>query len=87
LAHGGWFDVCWIPTSTIRFSAETSTAFNFPPQLPRTPVSTLAQEFPKKGTFQMAVDKISKALFWGRQIATRFPSLKIERKKRQQRKM
>ncbi|WP_208452450.1 hypothetical protein, partial [Burkholderia gladioli] len=30
------------PTSTIRFSAETSTAFNFPPQLPRTPLSTLA---------------------------------------------
>ncbi|WP_205417399.1 NACHT domain-containing protein, partial [Trinickia diaoshuihuensis] len=28
--------------STIRFSAETSTAFNFPPQLPRTPHSTLA---------------------------------------------
>jgi hypothetical protein len=42
LAHGGWFVVCWFPTSTIRFSAETSTAFNFPPQLPRTPLSTLA---------------------------------------------
>jgi hypothetical protein len=33
---------CWFPTSTIRFSAETSTAFNFPPQLPRTPDSTLS---------------------------------------------
>ncbi|MBR7913655.1 hypothetical protein KDW58_30585, partial [Burkholderia vietnamiensis] len=37
LAHGGWFVVCWFPTSTIRFSAKTSTAFNRPPQLPRTP--------------------------------------------------
>ncbi|WP_216669048.1 hypothetical protein, partial [Paraburkholderia xenovorans] len=33
---------CWFPTSTIRFSAETSTAFNCPPQLPRTPLPTLA---------------------------------------------
>jgi hypothetical protein len=37
------FVVRWFPTSTIRFSAETSTAFNLPPQLPRTPDSTLAQ--------------------------------------------
>jgi hypothetical protein len=36
------FVVRWFPTSTIRFSAETSTAFNLPPQLPRTPDSTLA---------------------------------------------
>jgi hypothetical protein len=39
------FVVRWFPTSTIRFSAETSTAFNLPPQLPRTPDSTLAQDF------------------------------------------
>jgi len=42
LAHGGWFVVCWFPTSTIRFSAETSTAINLPPQSPRTPLPTLA---------------------------------------------
>ncbi|MDR5768105.1 hypothetical protein QCE58_23320, partial [Caballeronia sp. LZ028] len=33
----------WFPTSTIRFSAETTTAFNFPPQLPRTPLPTLSR--------------------------------------------
>jgi hypothetical protein len=34
----------WFPTSTIRFSAETSTAFNLPPQLPRTPDPSISHE-------------------------------------------
>ncbi|WP_457912048.1 hypothetical protein, partial [Caballeronia cordobensis] len=38
----------WFPTSTIRFSAETTTAFNFPPQLPRTPLPTLAPELGRR---------------------------------------
>jgi hypothetical protein len=35
---------CWFPTSTIRFSAETATAFSFSPQLPRTLLPTLAPD-------------------------------------------